>query len=228
MKIVNSNSLSETLDALTELFFYGRQWSKFQKEKVAKWIAGRQGIRGSYANMFGPTGRDFNKGIKLFTGEVVRSRAAIGHILGEEACRSLILLDVPDKCVKDAVRRAELGMMRVLGPRKVRGYNVGMYCCGTCTVAFWRNLLVGGLGNAKQRLAAGMKALKHYRDGHGKWHRFPFYYTLLALNEIELPSAISEMRYAAKVCEEYLKRAPKHHKLDQRRKILIERVLAKC
>jgi hypothetical protein len=103
-----------------------------------------------------------------------------------------------------------------------------MYCCGGCSVALWRHLAVGGLEDAERRLAAGMRALKSHRKGDGRWQRFPFYYTLLALSEIDLPAAVREMRYAAPSCERVLKRSAKGDRFDRRRRLLAERVLAKC
>ncbi len=225
MKLVNHNSLAATLDAINEAFFYKKSLSGSQKEKTAKWIAGRQGLTGSYANMFAPTEYDFNEGVRLFTGERLRSKAATGHILGEEACRALILLDVSNDNVKNALKQASLGMMGALSRAEDSGYIPGMYCCGTCTCSLWRHLAVGGLEEAECRLAAGMNTLKSHRDGNSRWRRFPFYYTLLALNEIDLPSAIQEMRYASSVCERNLKRLQKKDTITQRRRTLMERIL---
>lgn len=228
MKIVDPKSLATTLDALSEAFFLGKKLTKAEKIEAAKWIASRQGQPRSYANMFAPTDRDYAVGIRLFTGEWVRSGAATGHILGEEACRALILLNVPDASVRDALNRASLGMQKVLDGHEASGGSLGMYCCGTCTPALWRNLSVGGLKDHGRVLAAGMKVLKQHREGNGRWKRFPFYYTLLALSEIELPSAIKEMQYAAPVLKRILRRSPKPDKFDKRRRILAERVLARC
>lgn len=228
MKIVNPRSLAATLDAINEAFFYDRPLSKPQRESAAKWIAGRQGKLRSYRGMFAPTERDYREGIKVFTGEKIRSGAATGHILGEEASRALILLDVPTENVLEALDRAGAGIMRAVKQVEAEGYTPGMYCCGTCSVAFWRNLTVGGLEGSERRLKAGMKALKSYRDGTGRWKRFPFYYTLLALSEIGIPSAADEMRYASPVCERILNRKPKKDKVSQRRRVLAERILEKC
>ncbi len=92
----------------------------------------------------------------------------------------------------------------------------------------WRHLAVGGLDHAKARLQNGMTVLKKYRDGTGRWRRFPFYYTLLALTEIDTPSARQEMQYAARVCERVLKRLHGNGRYGRRRKIVLERVLAYC
>lgn len=225
MKVINQDSLAATLDAVNEVFFFGRSLSKPEREQISQWIASRQGRPGSYANMFAPTENDIKKGVKLFTGERVRSGAAIRHILGEEACRALILLDVSIVGVHNALKRASRGMMYALNRSKRMP---GMYCCGICSCSLWRHLAVGGLEDGERRLAAGMKALKLHRSGNGKWNRFPFYYTLLALSEIDLPFAIQEMRYASAICERYLRRSPKDNKIAQRRRFLVERILEKC
>ena len=226
MKLVNQNSLAATLDALNEAFFYGRPIPKAQREACAKWIASRQGMAGSYADMFAPTTKDFKEGARLFTGELIKSRAGTAHILGEEACRALILLKAPAAGVRTALRRASLGIMSRLRqlPREYKG----MYCCGICSVGLWRHLAVGGLDEPEQRLKAGLKKLESYRDGKGKWRRFPFYYTLLALNEMEFPASIKEMRYAAPVLERVLRRSRKGDKISARRRLLAERILEKC
>jgi len=226
MKIISPNSLSETLDALNEAFFHGRPVPKSERQRAAKWIASRQGKPGSYADMFAPTEKDFKAGIMLFTGDRLRTRAGTAHILGEEACRALILLNVSVPSVRDALRRATVGMMDRLGP--VSGPRAGKYCCGTCTCAYWRHLAVGGLEHRDRRLAAGMKILKSHRDGTGRWKVFPFYYTLLALSEIDLPSAVGEMRYAAPSCERIAKRPARDDRIAHRRRLLAERILAKC
>ena len=174
--------------------------------------------------MFAPTERDFKEGIRLFTGERVHSRAAIGHILGEEACRAIILLDLKDEGVQNALKRASLGMMSRIDLSK---RTPGMYCCGTCSASLWRHLAVGGLKDPKRRLEKGMEALKLHRVGNGKWKRFPFYYTLLALSEINSPSAISEMNYAAPVLIRIMKRKVGDNKISECRRVLVERIFEK-
>ncbi len=70
-----------------------------------------------------------------------------------------------------------------------------------------------------------MQALKNHRDGKNRWRRFPFYYTLSALQEIDLQAAVEEMRYAAPVLERAIRRAPKPTPYGQRRRVLAERIL---
>ena len=228
MKVLYTNTLAGTLDTLNEVFFMGYSLAKAERTAVARWLVGRQGVKGAYRGMIAPTPLDYKRGIRLFTGEKVVSGAAIGHILGEEASRALILLDGGLPLVREALKKSNKGIMKALmsceTPTRVRGF----YCCGTCTAALWRHLAVGGLRQSKRRLSAGLKVLRRYRDGTGKWRRFPFYYTLLALSELDLKTAIPEMRYAAPVCERLLNRYKANNKIAKRRRMLLERILALC
>jgi len=228
MSLIHEDSLALTLDAVNEAFFYNRSISENEKTQVARWIADRQGKPGAYASMFAPTESDFAKGVRLFTGERFHSRAGTAHILGEEACRALILLDIQDSDVRSALDHASQGIMsRLKSSEDTYGIS-GFYCCGTCTPSLWRHLAAGGLEDGESRLEAGIKLLKQYRDGKGKWRRFPFYYSLLAISELDLPSAIEEMRYVSPVCERYLKRTNQGNGYTKRRRLLAEKVLKNC
>ncbi|MBM4040605.1 MAG: hypothetical protein FJ290_19030 [Planctomycetes bacterium] len=232
MELVRPESLSATLDAVNEALFFERPPSKADRDGAARWIAGRQGLPRSYAGMFAPTETDRRQGIRLFTGEAVRTCAATAHILGEEACRTLILLDVKLAAIRDALARATEGMLERLRDAERRELNMGrpwlgQYCCGKCTAALWRHLAAGGLEDHERHLAAGVEVLRLHRDGSGKWRRYPFWYTLLALSEMGPSLAIDEMRYAAPLLERSLRRSA-DGRFAQRRQALAERVMGKC
>ncbi|MFC1800261.1 hypothetical protein ACFL2Z_05085 [Candidatus Eisenbacteria bacterium] len=83
------------------------------------------------------------------------------------------------------------------------------------------------MSRRRTRLAGGVEYLREQRDGRGRWRRFPFYYTLLALAEIPGPRAADEIRYAAPVLERMLKRRGRGDKFQLRRRALAERALAR-
>jgi hypothetical protein len=224
MGLVNTQSLNATLDAIDEAFFTGRRLSKADRVEAARWIAGRQGLPGSYQGMFAPTTRDFERGFQAFTGDRMRTRGGTAHVLSEEAARALMLLDVDEAAVREALRRATENITPHL--ESLDGPRAGFFCCGKCTVAYWRHLAVGGLDHAERRLAVGMKNLEAHRQDNGRWGFYPFWYALLALTEIELPSARRELKHAAPVCERILKGKPKDEPFAARRRRLAERVLA--
>jgi len=221
--------LCATLDVVNEVFFNGSTVSRKERERAARWIAARQGLPRAYAGaMCAPTEKDFTEGAGVFTGEKVRSGAGLAHIFGEEACRALILLDVPAAVVREALARASAPMLDRVASEVSRGGRLGMYCCHTCSCALWRHLAVREFGEVERFLAAGMKELKSRRDGSGRWKSFPFHYTLLALLDVRLPAAMEEMRYAARVCERMPKRPAHQDQYALRRRLLAERVLDRC
>jgi hypothetical protein len=196
MNCLDRNSLYSTLDSVSEALFFHKRIPEPQRAAAAKWIASRQGLPGAYADMFAPTKQD-TLGIRLFTGEPIRTRVGIAHILGEEGCRILALIHGTDEQVQVVLNRAVEGFSARLEEAERRGYSTGAYCCGNCAAAYWRNLASKLLPHAEERLRLGLNELKQARSTDGKWGRFPFYYTCLALTEIGPELAKGEMQYAA-------------------------------
>jgi len=62
------------------------------------------------------------------------------------------------------------------------------------------------------------------RDGKGQWRRFPFWYTVLALSEMDVPEASRELKYAAPVLERAAG-SPAHGTYARRRRELAVRAL---
>jgi hypothetical protein len=127
---------------------------------------------------------------------------------------------------RTALDRANDGMMRCLAhaatdPR----YNPGKYCCGKCTVSLWRNLLAGGLDRQEERLQKGALYLRTMRKGECEWRKFPFWYTVLALGEMDVPEATKELGYAAPLLERAVKRKPGATRYAKRRHEIARRAL---
>lgn len=223
--MLHPTSISTTLDAVNEALFFGHPVTAKDREEVAEWLAGHQGKPGSYANMFAPTKIDFAKGLKLFSGETVRSSASMRHVTGEEVCRAITLLKPKSKVAREALKRAQEGMLARLRP--IRPNEKNMFCCGTCDPALWRHITVGGLPGEEDWIPHGLKGLNRLRVGDGKWHRFPFFFTLLALSDIDLPAARAEIKYAAPVIEKYLARTKPSDKIKTRRRAILEQCLGK-
>ncbi len=218
MGILVTDSLGATVDAVADAFFFGRKLDKTERESVAGWIAGRQGAERAYCGLFAPTKLDFETGFRVFTGERIASGAGTSHIIGEEAMRAMMLLGVRGKQIAGSIESARRSFETVLGQYKNAKIPDGMFCCGICSVSYWRNLLSGGLDDGERRIALGFKALKAHRDGAGKWKRFPFHFTLLAAAEAAegafgtgiAKAAKSEIKYAAPVIERSVKRKPQN------------------
>lgn len=231
--LVKLDSLAASVDAVSDAAFFRRQLSDSQKREMAKFIAARQGITGSYGELFAPTKKDATEGFRLYTGERVTPGRGAWHILGEEAFRALLLLGVQTSDVRMAMAAAWQPFDEWLTDslqrpvRPVGSLQPGMFCCMKCSCALWRHLAARDKARHEVFLTAGVKALQMCRDGEGNWNFWPFHYALLTLSEIGVPAAREEMHYAAKACERELsKRMSKTNVYSQRRRALYERVLS--
>jgi hypothetical protein len=224
--LINRRSLSQTVDTINAALFDGRALAATERSQVARWIAVRQGLSGSYGGTFAGFPSERSRGIVLFTGERIASASA-RHILGEEASRALRLLRVRDRSVMRALEAADDGLMRCLARAAAdpRNRNPGLYCCGKCSVGLWRNLLSGGLGRREERLRRGALHLRSVRDGEHGWRKFPFWYTVLALSEMDMDEAKAELKYAAPALERTAVRTAGSAVYARRRQELAARTL---
>ena len=206
--LIHQSSLSETVDAVNEAVFFGKAMAAKDRRHVARWIAARQGLPGAYGELFAGFAPELASGIRLFTGERVTSASA-RHILGEESCRALLLLKSDDAMATAALTRATAWMVERVEKAAMDSHrnNAGAYCCGKCTVGLWRNILAGGLDRQDLRLRLGLSKLRSMRDGQGGWRAFPFWYTVLALTEMDRAEARGELRHASARIRAEVKRA---------------------
>lgn len=220
---INLKSLSKTVDSVNESTFFSLKPSAKVRADVARWIAVRQGLPGCYGDMFAgfESERD---GIQLFTGERITSASA-RHILGEETCRALRLLNVRDKTVREALARADAGMMKCLSASQRDRPTVGWFCCGKCSVGLWRNLLSGGLDRREERLASGVSVLNAHRNRAGGWRRFPFWYVVLALIEIDSKAAKEELKHVSRQLERAANLSARKDAFSIRRRAIAGRAL---
>ena len=68
--------------------------------------------------------------------------------------------------------------------------------------------------------------MKAERLGDGKWRRFPFYYAIYTLQELDLDAARSELMYAQPAMERAL-RTKREGNFSQRRRLILENALGK-
>ena len=226
--LIRPSSLSQTVDAINAAAFERSVLPANERQAAARWIVARQGLPGAYGDTFAGFPAEREKGIVVFTGERISSASA-RHILGEETCRALRLLDVRDDGVDAALDRADAGLMRCLERAALneRNTNPGLYCCGKCSVGLWRNLLAGGLDRQEERLRLGAGHLRSMRDGERQWRRFPFWYTVLALSDMDVPEASRELKYVAASLELAAKRPSSSATSAQRRHELAKRALSR-
>ena len=116
-------------------------------------------------------------------------------------------------------------MLSAIERSRGKGYATnGMYCCGTCTPAYWRHLAVGGLVDGEREISSGLNTLKKHRLEEGGWRRFPFNWTVAALVEIGDP-AKEELRDAANRLERMAGKKIGEDPYSNRRKLIAEKAL---
>jgi hypothetical protein len=198
--ILDPASLVITLDTINAAFLSGDAITSEEGLEAARWVVSRQGEKGSYRGMAAPTQADFTNGIRVFTGEKLICASA-RHIMGQEAARATWLLGHSDPTVRNAYDKAT-GWMHELQDFQQRG----TFCCGRCTLAFWRHTWVGDFENKEMQLVKGLHEMKEVRLGDGKWRNYPFFYAIYTLSELDLEPARDELAYARPVMERYIKR----------------------
>jgi len=221
--MIDVNSLAVTLDGVNEALFESRPLAIGETDNLTRWLASRQWQSGNYAGLFAPTETDYQAGVRLFTGERLRTQLATRNVLTAEAARALFLLDLP-AVWREVWQQAEQRLLR-------EGFAAQLCVTGECAhsgVAWMRYLAASGRDDREERLMAHLRVLAEHHDGSGRWRRFPFHYTLLALSEIDLPAAVAELRCAAPACERALRRSRGGDRYARRRRAVIEKVLSRC
>jgi len=218
-RILVPDSLQETLWRLEETRHGFRSKSDAYVKEALEWVLSRQGLPGSYRNLFSPTNKDLSQGVQLLTGERYPSRNALTrHVLGEEALRTAIVWELRSS---SAVTEALKGFDQILE----RGGKSGYYCCYTCTISFLRTLAAVKPDNWGEILEKGLNRIKNARTPDGKWHGYPFYYTLITLSQMDVPSAQAELRHITKAAERLLKRYPDNDRTSLFRRLGLKAAL---
>jgi len=221
-------TLAGTIDQVAEASFLGRKIPAGRRRAAARLIAGRLGLPGGYAGAFAEITAELPRTVRVFTGENLGRNARRRHVLAEEACRSLRLLGRTTAHVSIALKTADDRLLAQIAHVRERHPDTprGTFCCPFCTVSVWRNATAGGLRTFTPELAAGLRQLRSRRDTAGGWRTYPFFYTLSALLEIDLPAARAELRHAAPRCARLLRKLRAQAPYAERRRELLRRVLA--
>jgi len=217
---VDAKSLSRTIDAANDALAATRPIAVEERNETVAWLLDRQVSSGRNVGAFAPTNNDLGEGVRLFTGETLRTKLATWNVLSAEAARLLILFGGDDARVREAIARAASWL-------DVSCFVTGDCVIGECAHSFVSHLRFLNVAEASvPELVHRLNVVREQRDGAGRWQRFPFYYTLLTLSEIPIEAAKAELRYAVPACDRVLSRGGKDVVYGARRKALVERVIA--
>jgi len=219
--LIDPTSLARTIDAASLRVASGDPIGSAERDGLVEWFLDRQVRTGRSDGLFVPHREEVAAGVRLFTGEPLRTRLAVGNVLTLEAGRILVLVggDRPD--VRDALCRASAAMRRACF--------AASHCvigeCAHSSIAYMRSAAIDRSGDRRKWIEDHLAVLRAHQDGTGRWTRFPFYYTLLALVETGTPSANAELAYAMPACERVLARKPTDP-FSERRQLVLSRALA--
>jgi hypothetical protein len=220
--MIHASSFAQTIAAANDALFFGRGFAEGGKQQVVSWVLERQIVSGRWSGTFSPTEEDLQSGVQLFTGERLRTKWGTWNVLTAEAARLLILLGGTDPRVATATGRADAWLRHACfaSKRCVIGE------CAHSFMSYLRYLSVIETTPGSARDSVGwLYTLSQCRDGTGRWERFPFYYTLLALLEMRSEAARNELRYALPACERVRNRRSGGDVYSERRREVVERVL---
>lgn len=201
-KILNSESLADTLWNLERIRLSGEQVNPSEINEALDWIIKRQKDPCRYGLGFAaPMEQDYLTST-LPTGEKIHSRAGAAHILGEEAFWALSKWRGPES---PGVRE---GIIGILGRsrRTPAMADKGRFCCATCSLSLWRAIAASGIDEGKAFIQRGLSTVSLNRDGKLGWRNFPFGYMIFSLSSIEHPLADMELKYAEGRIERALRR----------------------
>ncbi len=221
-KILVPDSLAETLWRLEEVRRGFRSRVDTQVTEALNWVLSRQGLKGAYRGLFAPTEKDL-QGVKLLTGESISS-AALRHILGEEALRAVIVWNFESSSALEKAKESFVYLLESGGDSSPKAS--GFFCCHKCTPAFLRTLAVVKPDGWEATLQKGIENIRKKRTPDGRWHGFPFYYTLLALSDMDIPSAKVELQHASTRAKKLLNRYLKEDRISRFRKTGLEAAVA--
>ncbi len=192
MIIVHPTSLSDTLDSATEALFYQKNIFPPLRKDLAAMLINRQILSGSNSGFFIPFASEPKTLATLFTGELIRT---------EFACQNIQLIEVTRLLALLAMENPDAAKSVLISDRRMNTMCYSKFCakgeCKSLTIAYMRYLIAIDAENNTVRLDQFLTKLAACHDGKGKWHGFPYYYTLLMLSESDSPMAANELEYTA-------------------------------
>jgi len=213
-------TLSERIDVVSAQVADGIILGTEARDMLVGFLLDRQKGRGRHAGLMTLWPGEFERGVRLFSGERLRTRRAAENVLTLEAVRLLAMLAGDRADVRDAMKRSSAVMARACF--------AASHCilgeCAHASIAYMRSAASDRSGDLRRWIARHVQVIRAQRDGAGRWTRFPFYYTLLGLLEVGTPAARAELDYARCACERASMRAASEVYVARRQRI-VRRVL---
>ena len=166
---------------------------------------------------------DRKKGLQIISCEKLHTKVGAYNVLGLEAARLLKLFE-DQEAQENILPEVE---------KRIKATCFAADCtqgeCAHAAVALWRYQAAGGLLQNSQNLNKQLLKLQKQRGTFGCWKGYPFYYTLLALLELNNSLAETEIKAVSQSCFRRLKRMRgRNAPCLAPRRIILERALEKA
>ncbi|MGY5859443.1 MAG: hypothetical protein RTU63_08735 [Candidatus Thorarchaeota archaeon] len=185
-------------------------------EPVADFIVGQQIRYGIDTGSFVESKNVSRSKARVYTGEKLQTQLAAKNILTVESARALVLSGSKSETTQSSIALVETWLEKQC---------FSDFCetgeCRHSSIGFIRYL--NALGKT-QRLEHMVTKLSKFRDSKGGWKGFPYFFTLLALSEIDSPLVDDELQYALSFADQRFKRSRSDEPFTSRRKEILSRV----
>ncbi|TFH05610.1 MAG: hypothetical protein E4H14_12425 [Candidatus Thorarchaeota archaeon] len=175
-----------------------RSGDNIDLEQVVDFIIGQQIRYGQDAGIFVESRNVSRSKVRVYTGEKIQTYLAAKNILTIESTRALVLTRSSSESASSSI---------AIAASWLENQCFSDFCvageCKHSTVAFMRYLNALGTND---RLDHMISKLSKFRDGKGGWTGFPYFFTFLALAEIESQIANDELYYALTFAKDRFKR----------------------
>jgi hypothetical protein len=190
MMILHPTSVSDSLDSAAEQVFFKKSILPAVRDDFAALLINRQIQTGANSGFFIPFASETRTQYRLFSGETLHTEFAVRHIQLIEAARLLTALSPGIPSVARSI---------LLSEQRMNTMCYSKFCskgeCRSLTVAYMRYLAVHSTPDDGSVLGQLLSDLSGHRDGKGRWHGFPYFFTLLMLSEADHPLADEELHY---------------------------------
>jgi hypothetical protein len=222
MNLIHPASLTSTLESTADEFFNSRPIEPACRQELAAFLISRQIISGSNSGFFIPFASESWTHLRLFTGETLQTEFACRHLTLIESARVLLLLSIENEAVAKSLQRAD---------RRMAAMCYSQFCakgeCKHLTVAYMRYLALSPTADAPAHLQSLLTSLSGLRDGKGKWHGFPYFFTLSMLSEMRDPLAAQELDYAAPHFEKQSHHQEPNDPYSKRRSAILAKLMTR-
>jgi hypothetical protein len=219
MNITDEGILYKTITNAAMFLFNGGSYTPSENVILTRWILSHQNRYKGF--IFYPTQADRENGIRLFSGEKPKTNFLADNAVELETLRILALIQPEAPEVQQVLQKAYERLFRLCF---ANGCTQGE--CAHASIAFMRYLTAYNVNGSSDKFGQTLEILKQKRSGDGKWHDFPFFFTLLWLTDLPYSFAYDELSYSHDHCKRLLvKKQPAREQIDLVKEMILQKAL---